>query len=301
MKPTKMAALVLAGMALVGMTYSVAGQKALAHSFSEDESATFLVNIWAAKVHLMLVGKNLANSDAAVAHIDHVHMIIDDEMLNEIAERNERIAEDIPAALDELAVMIEEGDDRSAIVGQFREISNLLAEAVSVRIDREHIAEPKVQALIVAGLLDNALASYEQAFGLASSEHNHDATEDSDHMMEGDMEHNQLVNHDSYVAAKAFATLAKNTFLREKLVNSGAEEAHEAQEGLVNLKNAIYAKHSVEDVTVAVHIGVHEKLQHAFSLELAEGHDEDEEHEGEHEEDDHMDEGSMEESDHMEG
>lgn len=292
MKPTKMAALVLAGVALVGMTYSAAGQKALAHSFSEDESATFLVNIWAAKVHLMLVGKNLANSDAAIAHIDHVHMIIDDEMLNEIAERNERIAEDIPAALDDLSVMIEDGEDRSAIVGQFREISNLLAEAVSVRIDREHISDPHIQALIVAGLADNALMSYEQAYGLG--EH---MMEDGHAMEESHEEAGDLVDHDAYIAAKAFATLAKNTFNRERLVNEGNEMAHDVQMGLVELRQAVYAKHSVEDVTVAVHIGVHEKLQHAFDLDLA-GHADSDEHSDE--EGDHMDE-SSEEGDHMEG
>ncbi len=303
MKPTKVAALMLAGMALVGMTYSTAGQRAFAHNFSEDESATFLVDIWAAKVHLMLVGKNLDHHEAALEHLEHIHMIIDDEMLNEIAERNERIADSIPAALDDLAAMIEDGEDRSVIAAQFREISNLLAEAVSVRVDREHISEPKVQALIVAGLLDNALASYEQAYGLASSGHGHD-TMGEDHMAEGSMgdsmEHTQIVNHDAYSAAKAFAVIAKNTFLREKLMTAGAEEAHEAETGLVSLRNAIYAKHSVEDVTVAVHIGVHQKLQHAFGLELEE-HDEhgDEHMEEEHEESEHMDEGSM--DDHMEG
>ena len=305
MKPIKMSALLLAGMALVGMTYSTAGQRAFAHNFSEDESATFLVDIWAAKVHLMLVGKNLNNPDAALEHIEYIHMIISDEILNEIAERNERIAEDVPAALDDLAIMIENGEDRSVMIGQFRDISNLFAEAVSVRIDSEHIEEPHVQALIVAGLLDNALASYEQAYGVASSERDHDATEEGEHMeegsmedghmKEGSMEHKEIVNHDAYTAAKAFATLAKNTFLREKLVNEGSEKAHDAESGLVKLRNEIYAKHSVDDVTVAVHIGVHDNLRQAFGLELAEEHNdhlEEEEHEeeSEHEEEEHMDE-----------
>lgn len=277
MKPTKMAALMMAGMALIGMTYATAGQRAFAHNFSEDESATFLVNVMVAKVHLMLVGKNLANADAALAHIDHVRMIINEEMLNEIAERNERIADDIPVALDELALMIESGEDRSVIIGQFRDISNLLAEAVSVRIDRDHIKEAHIQALVVAGLADNALASYEQAHGLG--EH----MMEDDHAMEGDMEQSGIVDHDAYVAAKAFATLAKNTFYREHLADAGSEEVRDAQSGLVELRKALYAGHSLEDVTVAVHIKIHEKLQHAFGLEIA-GHTA-----SDGSEDDHMD------------
>lgn len=278
MKPTKMAALMLAGMALVGMTYSTAGQRAFAHNFSEDESATFIVNIRAAKVHLMLVGKNLGNPDAALAHIDHVHMIIDDEMLNEIAERNERIADDLPAALNDLAIMIEEGEDRSVIVGQFREISSLLGEAVSVRVDSDRLKETHVRALIVAGLADNALASYEQAYGMGA------------HMMEGGhvMEESheasgEIVDHDAYIAARTFAILAKNAFLRDQLEDKGSEAAHEARAGLVELKEAVHARHSVEDVTVAVHIGVHEKLRDAFGLEIA----------GHAASDDHSDKGQM--------
>lgn len=60
--------------------------------------------------------------------------------------------------------------------------------------------------------------------------------------------------------------------------------------GLVELRQAVYAEHSVEDVTVAVHIGVHEKLRPAFGLEIAGHETSDESDEGS------MDEGSMEES-----
>ena len=278
MKPTSMVALLLAGMDIVGMTYATAGQRAFAHNFSEDESANFLVNVMATKVHLMLVGKNLANPDAALAHIDHVHMFLDDEMLNEIAERNERIADDIPVALDDLAIMIESGEDRSVIVGQFREINSLLAEAVSVRIDSDHIEDTHIKALIVAGLVDNALASYEQAYGLG--EH----VMENGQMMEDSMEQSGIVDRDAYVAAKAFATLAKNAFFREHLADEGSEMAHEAQLGLVKLREAVYAEDPLEDVTVAVHLDVHEKLKEAFGLEIA-GHADSDEHsdeEGDH-------------------
>lgn len=301
MKPIKMSALLMAGMALVGMTYSSAGQKAFAHSFTEDESASFLVNIMAGKVQLILVGRNLDNPDAALAHIDQVRMIINDDLLAEVAERNERIASDIPAALDELAIMIESGEDRSVIVGQFRDISSLLAEAVSVRIDSSHVEETHVKALIVAGLVDNVLASYEQAYGLGTfGGHMMDDGQmmEDDQMTDGSMFTN-IVDHDAYVAAKLFATLAKNAFLREHLEDEGSEMAHEARRGLVELRQAVYAESSIEDVTIAVHIGVHEKLRPAFNLQIA-GHAAPDEHSDEESEDEHMEEGSMEEN-HMGG
>ena len=173
MKPTKMAALVLSAIAVVGMSLSPVSQRTFAHEFSDDESATFLVDILAAKIHLILVGWNLASPEAAIEHIEHINMMLSDDMLDEVAERNERIARDIPAALADLKTMIENGEDRSVIVGQFREIRNLLDEAVSVRIDRDHIANPQVKALIVAGLADHSLTSYEKAYGLEGSGHGH--------------------------------------------------------------------------------------------------------------------------------
>ena len=295
MMPTKMAALLLAGMALVGMTYAAGGQRAFAHNFTQDESANFIVDVMAAKVHLMLVGKNLNNADAALAHIDHVHMILNDDMLAEIAERNERIADDIPAALDDLAVMIENGEGRSVIVHQFRDIYSLLAEAISVRVDSSHVEETHVKALIVAGLVDNVLASYEQAYGIGGHVMDDGEAMEDGHMTEGGTS-SDIVDHDAYVAAKLFVTLAKNTFLREHLADKGSEMAHDARTGLVELRHAVYAGDPVEDVTVTVHIGVHGKMQEAFGLEI-EGHADSDEHS---DKDGGMDEGSME-GDHMEG
>ncbi len=288
MKPMKMAALLMAGMTLLGLTYSSVDQKAFAHSFTQDESANFLVNVMAGKVQLILVGRNLDNPDAALAHIDQVRMIINDDLLAEVAETNERIASDIPTALDELATMIESGEDRSVIVAQFRDISNLLAEAVSVRIDSSHVEETHVKALIVAGLVDKVLASYEQAYGLGTSGgHMMDDGQmmEDDQTTEGGMFAN-IVDHDAYVAAKLFATLAKNAFLREDLEEKGSEMAHEAWIGLVELRQAVYAESSIEDVTIAVHIGVHEKLRPAFNLQIA-GHAAPDEH-SEESEDEHM-------------
>lgn len=274
------------------MTYATAGQRAFAHNFATDESATFIVDIKSAKVHLMLAGKNLNNAEVAVGHIEHVHMIIDDEMLNEIAERNERIADDIPAALDDLAAMIESGEDRSVIVGQFHKISNLFAEAVSVRIDPEHLDDPTVKALIVAGFVSNTLESCEMYHGVESTDHSsmeEGSMGEHEGMMDSEMTHStHMSKDDSLQAAKLFIILSKNTFYREDLAADGNTDAAAAKDGLIELREIIYGKRAIEDATVAAHIHIHANLQKAFELELAgeEGHS------------GHMEEGSME---HMEG
>lgn len=365
MKPKNVATLLLAGMALVGMTYSSASQRAIAHGFQTDESANFIVDIYSAKVHLMLAGRSFDNPDAALLHIEHVNMIVNEDMLAEIAERNERIADDIPAALEDLSEMIENGADRSAIVNQIKDINNLFAEAISVRIEPEHVEDTKVKALIVAGFASDALAAYEKAVGVASADMasmdhasteqgstdmvsmtnsitragimmesalgqdivkegslgtgamdhpsseeggtdagtmeqatgEHDDTE-GDHeegSMESSMEQGGIVDHDSYRAAKAFASLAKNAFLRERLAADGNADAVAAQRGLEMLHDGIYHKKPIEDVTVATHINTHPNLQKAFGLEIATegGEDHGDDAEGEHTEEGEQ-EGSME-------
>ena len=337
-------ALLLTGIALMGMTSSYPGQRAFAHGFQTDESASFIVDIYSAKVHLMLAGKNFDNLDAALEHVEHVNMIVNEDMLAEIAERNERIARDIPVALDELASMVED-EDRNAIVGQIKDINNLFAEAISVRIDPEQTEDTKVKALIVAGFASEALAAYEKAVGVASADMgnmDHDSMNmgsmknglmDSGFMTEsilgqstaregtlgaGTMDHPSteeggtdtgtmgqdteqhedtegeheegsmgsggIVDHDSYIAAKAFANLAKNSFYREHLAADGNPDAIAARNGLVELRDGIYGKKPIEDVTVATHINTHPNLQKAFGLELATEESEDhDDTEGEHE------------------
>jgi hypothetical protein len=315
MMPMKIAALMLASMALAGLLLSAAGQRAFAHSFATDESATFIVDIKSAKVHIMLAGKNMDDPEAALGHIEHVRTIIDEAMLKEIAERNERIAEDIPAALDDLAAMIEDDEDRSVVVGQLREINGLFAEAISVRIDPEHLEDDTVKALIVAGFVSNALAAYEDYHGIEHTEHEHadetahDSTDEHASMVEGEHMESSTDEHDSameeshsshmskrdsLMAAKSFINLAKSTYYREHLGDTN-DDAMAAKDGLVELRDIIYGKRSIESATVATHQYIQANLQKAFDLELAEedNHAEDEhdeEHSGDGEDAEHTEE-----------
>jgi hypothetical protein len=273
--------------------FASSGQVAFAHTFSGDESAAFLVKADAIKVHMTLVGRNLGDEETALHHIEHAMMQFDEDTMKEIEEKNERLATDIPAAFDKLSAMIEDGEPKTAVAQQIRSISDLLDETVSVRIEGDQLTNSTVQALRVAGLVDEALHSYEAAHG-AASDHEHDdsAMEEESHMSA------TIVDKDSYIASKFFTFKAKSILY--KIADSAElqDDATAAREGLVDLRDAISHRSSVDDVTVIVHTHVHENLGHAFGLEL-EGHDDDhEESEDEHEDheeesEDHMEEGHM--------
>lgn len=256
------AALLLAGLLLVA---GLAGQAAFAHNFTDDESATFLVKVDAVKVHMTLVGRNLGDAETALHHVEHAMMQLDEDTLAEIKERNERLATEIPAAFEELSAMIEDGEPRSAVASQIRAIGSLLAEAVSVRIDSEHLSDPAVRALYVAGLVDSALHSYEAAYGAESHEHKDPAAE------EGGQMSGNIVDRDSYIASKLFTFRAKSMLHMIAGDAESQEDAAAARAGLVDLRDAINSRASWEDVTVIVHTRVHENIGQAFGLDL-EGH-----------------------------
>ncbi len=80
----------------------------------------------------MLAGLNMDNPEDAAAHVEHIRSIINEDLLSEIAERNERIVTDIPTQLDELELLVTTNQVRGAILNQIKSINNLLAEAISV-------------------------------------------------------------------------------------------------------------------------------------------------------------------------
>lgn len=256
------AALLLAGLLVAGFS---ASQAAFAHNFTEDESATFLVKVDAIKVHMTLVGRNIGDAEAAVAHVEHAAMQLDEQTLAELAERNERLAADIPAAFDELAAMIDAGAAKPEVAQQIRSISDLLAEAVSARIDTEKLSDPAVRALVVAGLVDNALQSYEAAYGVGGEHGSMDMDEGNSTATQG------IVDEDSYIASKLFSFRAKSVFHMIAGEAGSQDDAATVWSNLVELRDAISSKSSWEDVTIIVHSKVQENLANAFGLEVA-GH-----------------------------
>ncbi|MGI0020596.1 MAG: hypothetical protein ACREAY_09000, partial [Nitrososphaera sp.] len=169
----KIPALLLAGVALAGLLYASAGQRALAHNFSGDESANFIAGVEKAKVHLQLASKNLRNSDVALEHIDNASMHFDEHVVKEIAEKNERIAKDLPAAFGKLKTMVLVKSPSANIKKQIAQVNGLLGEAVSARIDKASQRDGDVQAMVFAQMVSQALQAYEHASGAMTEESGH--------------------------------------------------------------------------------------------------------------------------------
>jgi hypothetical protein len=262
-----LAAAILTGFALMPVN------KAFAHTFSTDESASFLSLMEQLRVHLDLVKSNLS-TDMAMAeeHAQHAAMHLDESVIKEIAEKNERIARDLPASIDNLNNLFETGADKTAITEKITDIENLIGEAVSVRIDKEKLSDPTVQAQLFADIVDVTLANYNAAYGIGEVHVHSGMTEAGGHGSHStdEMQSTEIVNMGAYQISQAMAVKAGELFVNLKPLapaeSKGAVDAVES--GIAKLKDSIDRKESVEAVTVIVHGQIHENLQKAFNLQL---------------------------------
>ena len=285
---SRIPSLLLAGMALAGLVYASAGQSALAHNFSGDESANFISAVEKAKVHLQLASKNLRNSEVALDHIDSASMHFDEHVVKEIAEKNERIAKDLPAAFGKLKTMVLVKSSTANIKKQIGQVNGLLGEATSARIDRAQQRAGDVHAMVFAQMVSQVLQAYEHASGGMTEEHdNATASNGHSHSSSG---HDKAGVHDkqAHETSKAFVSKASTMYSKVKRLapKDSADEMAKVKAGLTELRNAVNHHEPVDKVTVIVHGKIHDNLIKAFDLKLPAEEDEEKEHD--HEEGDHM-------------
>jgi hypothetical protein len=133
----------------------------LAHTFSENENAIFLTMINKIKAEIQLVPHDFSsNTEQAQVHAKVAEGLLtqNDPVVNttwtsEISERNPRITTDLLHSLNDLNTAIASpasNSKPSSIQSKVTNIGNLLDEAVSVRISKDLIDNPKTQALVLA-------------------------------------------------------------------------------------------------------------------------------------------------------
>lgn len=270
----KILALLVAGMALAGLAVAPAGQIALAHNFSGDESANFISAVEKAKVHMQLASKNLRNSEAALARVDSAAMHFDEHTIKEISEKNERIAKDLPTAFGKLKNMILVKSPAANIKKQITLVNGLLGEAVNARIDRAHQRDGEVQALVFAQMVSQALHAYEHANDAGGHGHDSGGNKTASSGPSHSSGHDSTSSKLGHEVAKAFVSKASTMYSK---VNRAAPEGSEdemakVKSSLTELKNAVNRHKPVDEVMVIVHGKIHDNLIKAFDLKLpAEG------------------------------
>ena len=297
----------LAGLVSFGLVFANNNQQAYAHTFSGDESASFLALAESIRTELQLVQSNLAsNASVAEEHAAHAREHLDNHTVGEIAERNERLGRDLPAALEDLQLSLENSTAAEQVSAQVQNINDLLAETVTVRVDSEQLNNSTVWALVIANMADGVLEHYKAAYGIETNEtsggHAHSnesgsnmahddesvtmtastnettTEDDQGNVTRNDGANNnnnnstEVVNEVEYQTAQGLANGTIQLFndqVRELAPDNATEAVADLEAGLQTLKQAIDNREMPTDVEVILHTEVQPNLQAAYNLQVA--------------------------------
>ena len=135
------------------------------------EHASFLALVDTIKAETQLVQQNIASNNISLA-IDHANKaisLVTDDVNKEIAERNQRLSDDLNADLESLKTSAESADSNNTSNDMdilVEDINGILDEIVTSRIDPEQLNNSTIHVLAAVELLDEVLSSYGDAFAV---------------------------------------------------------------------------------------------------------------------------------------
>jgi hypothetical protein len=157
--------------------FSASHPPAYAHTFSTSESADFLSIVEQIRAEMALVSMNLENNNVTLAqtHAEKASSLLNNSTLDEIREVNTRIADSLESGLDQLEGNVTSltstaqgqiPQDRIQSVNEtVMTLNDLLAEAVTVRIESEQQNNATTWAMVLADLVNTVLSDYGNATG----------------------------------------------------------------------------------------------------------------------------------------
>ena len=141
------------------------------HNFAGDESASFLTLMDQVQTEMNLINTNLIadNHSLAKDHLNQINELYTKNIKKEIAERNERIANEISAVINVTEIYIEEqwrGEEQNQNTPKSIEhFKDVISEGISVRIDPDAMTNATIHALHFTNLINSIDLSYAKALG----------------------------------------------------------------------------------------------------------------------------------------
>lgn len=237
-----------------------------AHIFTSSESASFISLVDQIKSALVAIsGNNSSNIDAIKEQTGYAKALLNDSMVKEIREKNQRLATELPLALDSLQNMSEE-----ELNSNITNLLDLLSETIIARVEKDQSENTTIQALAVAGDVDKIFSEYSSAYDKRVT--GMDINMSMNMSMTPDNESSMEVPKDiqAYDRALAFGDITIDRFNAElKGKSENISSAQGALSGLEQLRNAMHNKEPPSNLLGIVHGQIHPNLQTAYGLELA--------------------------------
>ena len=256
------------------------------HDFVPNESASFLSFANQLKTESELVQSNLANGNADLAKKHAIRAI---ELLNstdpinnvpwkdEIAERNQRVANELDRAVSNLENITmlsspSEQQQQSILNDTTQltdEIDAIIEDAITSRIDSDQRGNATIQATALGDIINTILRYYGNAYAVGFDMAN---MSEMASMMGGNSSNKNytLVDIANYQSAQALARKCIEIFNNELRSSNGnvTNSIAKLEDGLTQFNNSIKNRASPMDVTMLSHSQVHPNLQAAFNLQL---------------------------------
>ena len=259
----------------LSLVLSVGPISVRAHTFSPNESASFLSLVDEIKSALYPIKSDVStNLTLAKEQGHYARILVTNDTTKELKERNERISTELLRMLVSLQNITTQNVDAN-----LTNLDDVLAEAVTVRIDKDHLENATIQALAFANDINKILDEYTAAFmkdggGNASdmniSSMNINQNDSMDNMKSNTTSEQEIKNLAAYQRARALTDIATDRFNAELKDRSNATSAIQGVvKGLEQLKISVQNKSPSSTVMSIVHGQIHPNLQTAFNLQLA--------------------------------
>src|SRR6186713_2182235 len=263
----------------------------LGHTFSGDESASFLAGVEMTKIELkMAADQAVSNATNAKEHADHLTDHITANDTKEIKERNSRVADELNKTFTDFVNAIESSSPAQSDVNtKASSINDILSEVVSARIDKEQLDNVTVKALVVNDLVGEGLKHYGSALGMAEEGHdeNESNTASSEHTENQNNETASIVDVADYQSAQAAVSRAIELY--NEIKPAGDSNSSQLADSLNILKSKIDSKSAFDEIDKVVDDKITPLLSDMFKLAEEEEHSEGDDHgqEDDHGEEEH--------------
>lgn len=244
----------------------------LGHTFSGDESASFLSKVEMIKIESQLAQQLSNNISLAKAHANQTTQIFNENDTEEITERNSRLATELDETLRDFVTTFEsESPSESDVNDKVSNITDVLSEVVSARIDNEQLNNVTVKALVVNDLVGEALEHYSVALGMEESAHgeNEEHTSTANETEQGINETTKIVDEAQYQTAQGAVSRAIDAY--DEINSNENTNSTELGNSLTSLKDEIDNKSPFDEIDKIVDEKITPSLNSIFKLNLAEG------------------------------
>ena len=316
--------LVLAGSFIFPLSHLV-----YAHTFSTSENAEFLSLTDQIRAETALVTINLENNNAtlAQAHAEKASSLLDNNTLSEVRERNNRIANSLETGLEQLVGNVTSSltsaspeqmpQDRIQSINQtVMSLNDIMAEAVTARVESEQQNNATTWAMVLADLVNVVLSDYGNATGSSfdltdiSNIAQANATSSTSNMTTTTIVDTAAYQSAQYLVNNTILQLFNDTLKPLTMSSNGTSsdnnnattmtqggqdtspaagnmtsDIDQLEANLLQLKDDINGKATPNEVMMTAHLNIHPLLMQSYGLTLEqEEGGEEEEHDSDHDE-----------------